>query len=196
MRSSTSSIPSGCRRCSTASRRRSSARTPRSRRSAPVPTAAAPSLVGRVGQHMLRRAIQLVLGARHGGLILVADVADGGPLRRARRTQSQVPLRPERAGAPLPDAAPADPRPPGGGDDQRLGRLGGLRGRHQPRPRQAGAGHLRDEPRRGRAGRHRRRRGPRQVVRAARLRRRGLERDSGASASLARARSARETGGR
>jgi hypothetical protein len=37
------------------------------------PTAADHSLVGRVGQHMLRRAIQLVLGARHGGLILVVD---------------------------------------------------------------------------------------------------------------------------
>ena len=37
------------------------------------PTAADHSLVGRVGQHMLRRAIQLVLGARHGGLLLVAD---------------------------------------------------------------------------------------------------------------------------
>jgi hypothetical protein len=46
---------------------------------APIPTAAAPSLVGRIGQDMLRRAIQLVLGARHGGLILVADVPSGAP---------------------------------------------------------------------------------------------------------------------
>jgi hypothetical protein len=46
---------------------------------AQVPTAAAPSLVGRVGQHLLRRSIQLVLGARHGGLILVADVPPGAP---------------------------------------------------------------------------------------------------------------------
>jgi hypothetical protein len=45
---------------------------------APVPTAAAPTLVGRVGQQMVRRAIQLVLGARHGGLILVADVPPDG----------------------------------------------------------------------------------------------------------------------
>jgi hypothetical protein len=45
----------------------------------PIPTAAAPSLVGLIGQHMLRRAIQLVLGARHGGLILVADVLPGAP---------------------------------------------------------------------------------------------------------------------
>jgi hypothetical protein len=37
------------------------------------PTAADKSLVGRVGQHMLRRAIQLVRGARHGGMILVVD---------------------------------------------------------------------------------------------------------------------------
>jgi sensor domain DACNV-containing protein len=40
----------------------------------PSPTAAAPSLVARVGQQMVRRAIQLVLGARHGGLILIVDV--------------------------------------------------------------------------------------------------------------------------
>jgi hypothetical protein len=46
---------------------------------APIPTAAAPSLVGRIGQDMLRRAIQLVLGGRHGGLILVADVPPGKP---------------------------------------------------------------------------------------------------------------------
>ncbi|HVV49397.1 MAG TPA: hypothetical protein VHO06_07055 [Polyangia bacterium] len=46
---------------------------------ASVPTAAEPSLVGRIGQHMLRRAIQLVLGARHGGLILIADVPPATP---------------------------------------------------------------------------------------------------------------------
>jgi DisA bacterial checkpoint controller nucleotide-binding len=40
------------------------------------PTMVEPSLVGRVGQHMLRRAIQLVRGARHGGMILVADAAN------------------------------------------------------------------------------------------------------------------------
>jgi hypothetical protein len=39
------------------------------------PTAVEPSLVRRVGQHMLRRAIQLVRGARHGGMILVTDLA-------------------------------------------------------------------------------------------------------------------------
>ncbi|HEY2903058.1 MAG TPA: hypothetical protein VGL59_20925 [Polyangia bacterium] len=37
------------------------------------PTAADHSLVGRVGQHMLRRAIQLVRGARQGGMILVVS---------------------------------------------------------------------------------------------------------------------------
>jgi hypothetical protein len=41
----------------------------------PSPTLAEHSLVGRVGQHMLRRAIQLVRGARHGGMILVVDAA-------------------------------------------------------------------------------------------------------------------------
>jgi hypothetical protein len=46
---------------------------------APVPTAAAPTLVARVGQQMLRRAIQLVLGARHGGLLLIADVPRDAP---------------------------------------------------------------------------------------------------------------------
>jgi hypothetical protein len=46
---------------------------------APVPTAAAPSLVARVGQQMVRRAIQLVLGARHGGLILVVDAPPDPP---------------------------------------------------------------------------------------------------------------------
>jgi hypothetical protein len=37
------------------------------------PTLVEHSLVGRVGQHMLRRAIQLVRGARQGGMILVVD---------------------------------------------------------------------------------------------------------------------------
>jgi DisA bacterial checkpoint controller nucleotide-binding len=41
----------------------------------PSPTSVEHSLVGRVGQHMLRRAIQLVRGARHGGMILVVDAA-------------------------------------------------------------------------------------------------------------------------
>jgi hypothetical protein len=39
------------------------------------PTLAENSLIGRVGQHMVRRAIQLVRGARHGGMILVVDAA-------------------------------------------------------------------------------------------------------------------------
>jgi hypothetical protein len=37
------------------------------------PTMVEHSLVGRVGQQMVRRAIQLVRGARHGGMILVTD---------------------------------------------------------------------------------------------------------------------------
>ncbi len=41
----------------------------------PSPTAVEHSLIARVGQHMLRRAIQLVRGARHGGLILVLDTS-------------------------------------------------------------------------------------------------------------------------
>lgn len=44
------------------------------------PTAVEESLVARVGQHMIRRAIQLVRGSRHGGMILVADVAPGSAL--------------------------------------------------------------------------------------------------------------------
>jgi hypothetical protein len=40
-----------------------------------APTLVEHSLVGRVSQHMLRRAIQLVRGARHGGLMLVVDAA-------------------------------------------------------------------------------------------------------------------------
>ncbi|HEX6767441.1 MAG TPA: hypothetical protein VF103_18210, partial [Polyangiaceae bacterium] len=42
------------------------------------PTAVEHSLVGKVGQHMLRRAIQIVRSARHGGMILVVGSgADG-----------------------------------------------------------------------------------------------------------------------
>lgn len=37
------------------------------------PTTVETSLIGRVAQHMLRRAIQLVRGAQHGGMILVTD---------------------------------------------------------------------------------------------------------------------------
>ena len=45
----------------------------------PSPTVAEHSLVSSVGQHMLRRAIQLVRNARHGGMILVADVGAAPP---------------------------------------------------------------------------------------------------------------------
>ena len=40
------------------------------------PTSADHSLIGKVAQQMLRRAIQLVRGARHGGLILIVDTAN------------------------------------------------------------------------------------------------------------------------
>jgi hypothetical protein len=44
-----------------------------------VPTSAAPTLIARVGQQMVRRAIQLVLGARHGGLLLIVDAPSDAP---------------------------------------------------------------------------------------------------------------------
>jgi len=42
------------------------------------PTQVDNSLVGSVGQHMLRRAIQIIRNARHGGMILVVDAAEDG----------------------------------------------------------------------------------------------------------------------
>lgn len=42
-------------------------------RGAAVPTSVEPSLVGMISQQMLRRAIQLVRGAHHGGLLLVLN---------------------------------------------------------------------------------------------------------------------------
>jgi hypothetical protein len=48
------------------------------------PTSVEHSLIGKVAQQMLRRAIQLVRGARHGGLILIVD-ARGGAERPALR---------------------------------------------------------------------------------------------------------------
>ena len=41
------------------------------------PTVAEQSLVGSIGQHMVRRAIQLVRGARHGGMFLIVDGLPG-----------------------------------------------------------------------------------------------------------------------
>jgi hypothetical protein len=41
----------------------------------PSPTMVEPTLVGRVGQQMIKRAIQLIRGARHGGMILTTDPA-------------------------------------------------------------------------------------------------------------------------
>jgi len=51
------------------------------------PTSVEHSLIGRVAQQMLRRAIQLIRGARHGGLILIVDTAssaESAPLRGLR----------------------------------------------------------------------------------------------------------------
>jgi len=48
------------------------------------PTLAEDSLIGRVGQQMIRRTIQLVRGARHGGMILVADTSNPGALAGVR----------------------------------------------------------------------------------------------------------------
>jgi hypothetical protein len=45
----------------------------------PAPTVVESSLIGKVSQHMLRRVIQLVRGARHGGIVLVADRSGWGP---------------------------------------------------------------------------------------------------------------------
>ncbi len=44
-----------------------------------VPTLVDHSLVGRVSQHMLRRAIQLIRGARHGGMLLVTGAPNSLP---------------------------------------------------------------------------------------------------------------------
>src|SRR6187551_2001376 len=41
------------------------------------PTSAEHSLIGKIAQQMLRRAIQLVRGAQHGGLILIVDTSNG-----------------------------------------------------------------------------------------------------------------------
>jgi len=49
------------------------------------PTQADHSLVGRIGQHMVRRTIQLVRGARHGGMILAVDEAEAAAGTAAAR---------------------------------------------------------------------------------------------------------------
>lgn len=49
------------------------ARHDAAQRGRPIPTTVGDSLVGRISQHMLRRCIQLVRGAQHGGLLLVDD---------------------------------------------------------------------------------------------------------------------------
>jgi len=59
-----------------------------SQRGAAVPTSVEHSLVGKVGQQMLRRAIQLALGARHGALLLVLNTDSGSSLRGLRMKYS------------------------------------------------------------------------------------------------------------
>jgi hypothetical protein len=65
-----------------------------------APTQADHSLVGMIGQHMLRRAIQLVRNARHGGMILVVDAASastgvalGGLRLKYRFSENEPPRR-------------------------------------------------------------------------------------------------------
>lgn len=59
------------------------------------PTHVEHSLIGRVSQHMLRRTIQLIRGARHGGMILVVDTppgaAEGAGLRLKYRFHQDEP---------------------------------------------------------------------------------------------------------
>jgi hypothetical protein len=52
--------------------------------SRPVPSLVDSALVGRIGQQMLRRAIQLVRGAHHGGMLLLVDGARAQPPRGLR----------------------------------------------------------------------------------------------------------------
>jgi hypothetical protein len=59
-----------------------------------VPTRVEHSLVGRISQHMLRRCIQLVRGAQHGGLILVHDL--GTPLEGLRLKYRFEPAEPTK----------------------------------------------------------------------------------------------------
>jgi hypothetical protein len=49
-----------------------------------VPTSVEHALVGRINQQMVRRAIQLVRGGRHGGMLLVIDGADASLLGPSR----------------------------------------------------------------------------------------------------------------
>ncbi|HVU00349.1 MAG TPA: hypothetical protein VHE30_01305 [Polyangiaceae bacterium] len=58
--------------------------------SAASPTTVELSLIGRVSQQMLRRAIQIVRGARHGGMILFTDVPEGAASIRGLRLKYGV----------------------------------------------------------------------------------------------------------
>ena len=79
MRRWTCSTPTGFQRCSLASGKRFERSTTCFKPEPPSPTSVEHSLVGRVGQHMLRRAIQLVRGAAHGGMFLVVNAGVEGP---------------------------------------------------------------------------------------------------------------------
>ncbi|MES1209634.1 MAG: hypothetical protein ABUS79_27165, partial [Pseudomonadota bacterium] len=58
------------------------------------PTQVDTTLIGRVSQHMLRRAIQLVRGTRHGGMILLVDGAqDAAGIRLKYRFAADEPSR-------------------------------------------------------------------------------------------------------
>ena len=129
------------------------------------PTLVEHSLVGRVGQHMLRRVIQLVRGARHGGMILVANASPRGPgegldgLRLKYRT-----CRTSRRTATGPCSFRSSTRR--GGHVEGDGRVGGLRVGSEPEPGATRASGVRAEPRHRESHGHRRRRGARQAIRA------------------------------
>ncbi len=66
------------------------------------PTAVEHTLVGRISQHMIRRCIQLIRGAQHGGLLLLHDASSGlgsalDGVRLKYRFQQDEPTRRYRA---------------------------------------------------------------------------------------------------
>ncbi len=153
-----------------------------------VPTQVDPTLVGRVSQHMLRRAIQLVRGTRHGGMILLVDGA------RGRGGHSpQVSFRRGRALAAIPNVALPHPRACGGRHVEGVRRMAGLRAGRQCEPRTPGTGGLRVEPVGRQSGRHGRRGRSRQALRPARVWRRGVRGATRPRPRLARSRHRRHS---
>jgi hypothetical protein len=64
-----------------------------------TPSAVDTGLIGRIGQHMLRRAIQLIRGAQHGGMLLVVDASlsrSAGGLRGLRLKYAFLASEPPR----------------------------------------------------------------------------------------------------